>query len=134
MAGLSPDKVKQTFFLLALVVLSGMLMYMLRDFFTSFLGALTIYILFQRPLHYLTEKKKWPKVLVVTMLMLLSVVILILPLGLLSVMLSSKAEYLVQHYTQLLQIVKDWSNTISDRFGINLLSGETIASWCWAEP
>jgi predicted PurR-regulated permease PerM len=126
MTGLAPEKVKQTFFLLALTSLTIMLLYMLRDYFTSFLGAATFYIIFRTPLHYLTEKKRWPKLLVVIILMLVSVIILVLPLGLLSVMLSSKAQYLIQHYTQMVGSVKEWSNSISGRFGVNLLSDETI--------
>jgi predicted PurR-regulated permease PerM len=126
MAGFAPEKVKQTFFLLALSALSIMLLYMLRDYFTSFLGAATFYIIFRSPLHYLHEKKKWPKLLVVIILMLLSVIILVLPLGLLSVMLSSKAQYMIQHYTQMIGAVKGWSNSISGSFGVNVLSDDTL--------
>ncbi len=126
MAGFPADKVKQTYFLLALTALSALLVYMLRDYISSFLGATTLYILLRGPLHYLNEKKKWPKGLTVTLLMLLSMVMLILPLALLSMMLSSKAQYIVQHYTDLLQMVKKWNGSISARWGVNLLSEETI--------
>ena len=58
MTGFAPEKVKQTFFLLALSSISIMLLYMVRDYFTSFLGAATFYIIFRAPLNNLTEKKK----------------------------------------------------------------------------
>jgi predicted PurR-regulated permease PerM len=124
--GLSPEKVKQTFFLLSLALLGGMLAYTVREYISSFLGATTIYIIFRRPLYYLLETKKWPKGLAVPLLMVLSVLILIIPVGLLSVMLSAKAQYLVQHYAQFLQMVKGWNSMISERFNIDLLSDDTI--------
>ena len=106
MDGFGADKVKQTYFLLVLTILGSLLAYMLRDYISSFLGAVTIYILLRGPLHYLNEKKKWPKVLTITLLMLLSLVMLVLPLGVISVMMSSKVEYLVKHYAEFLQIIK----------------------------
>ena len=126
MEGFSAAKVKQGYFLLALTILGSLLAYMLRDYISSFLGAVTIYILLRGPLHYLNETKKWPKVLTVSLLMLLSLVMLILPLGLISVMMSSKVQYMVQHYAEFLQIIKGWNNTISGRLHINLLSDDTI--------
>jgi predicted PurR-regulated permease PerM len=126
MAGFSADKVKQTYFLLALTVLGSLLAYLLRDYISSLLGATTIYILLRRPLHYLTEERKWSLTLTVVLLMLLSLVLLTLPIGLISVMLTSKAEYMVQHYEGFLQILKGWNHEISGRFNIDLLSDDSI--------
>ena len=126
MAGFQADKVKQTYFLLALTILGSLLAYLLRDYISSLLGATTIYILLRRPLHYLTEVRKWPRTSTVVLLMLLSLVALILPLGLISVMLSSKASYMVQHYAEFLQILKGWNNEIAGRFNIDLLSDDSI--------
>ena len=126
MAGFQADKVKQTYFLLALTILGSLLAYLLRDYISSLLGATTIYILVRRPLHYLTVEQKWNRTGTVVLLMLLSLVALILPLGLISVMLSSKAAYMVQHYAEFLQILKGWNNEIAGRFNIDLLSDDSI--------
>jgi predicted PurR-regulated permease PerM len=126
MAGFSADKVKQTYFLVTLTILGCLLAFLLRDYISSLLGATTIYILLRRPLSYLTEIRKWHKTATVILLMLLSMVVLILPLGLVSVMLSSKAEYMVQHYAEFLQILKGWNNLVSDKLNINLLSDDTL--------
>lgn len=127
MEGLSAQKVKQVYFLVALTLLGCLLAYFLKEYISSFLGAATIYILLRSPLHYLSVAKKWPKLLAVTLLMLLSVVMLILPLGLLSVMLSSKAQYLVEHYAYFLDIIRKWNQTISAQFNINLFSEDTLS-------
>lgn len=127
MSGFSKDKVKQTYFLLTLTVLACLLGYLLRDYISSLLGATTIYILLRSPLTYLTEVRGWNKTLTVALLMIFSLFVLILPLGLVSVMLSSKAQYMVQHYAEFLQIVKGWNSQISQQFGIDLLSDEALA-------
>jgi predicted PurR-regulated permease PerM len=126
MAGFSAEKVKQTYFLVTLTILGCFLAYLMRDYISSLLGATTIYILLRRPFHYLTEVRKWHKTLTFSVLMILSVVVLILPLGLISVMLSSKAQYMVQHYAEFLQILKGWNAEISARTHIDLLSEDTI--------
>ena len=126
MLGFSNDKVKQAYFLLAITILACVLGYVLREYISSFLGAATIYILFRGTLHHLTEKKRWPKVLTVTLLLLLSVGIVLVPVGLVSYMLSTKAQYLVQHYAEFMQILKGWNDTFSAEFGVNIFSGETI--------
>ena len=126
MSGFSKDKVKQTYFLLTLTVLACLLGYLLRDYISSLLGATTIYILLRSPLTYLTEVRKWNKTLTVALLMIFSLFVLILPLGLVSIMLSSKAQYMVQHYAEFLQIIKGWNNQLSQQFGLNLLSDETL--------
>ena len=126
MATFSKDKVKQTYFLLTLTVLGCLLGYLLREYISSFLGATTIYILLRRPLYYLTDERKWDKTLTVALLMIFSLFVLILPLGLVSLMLSSKAEYMVQHYAEFLQIIKGWNSQLSQQMGVDLLSEDTI--------
>ena len=46
---------------------------------------------------YLTEKKKWRKGWTTLLLMLVSFIVILLPVGLLINMLSSKVSYAIQH-------------------------------------
>jgi predicted PurR-regulated permease PerM len=127
MTGFPKEKVKQAYFLVALTALACLLAFYLREYISSFLGAATIFILVRRPLYYFTEKKsKWRKLLVVITLMLMSLVLLVLPITLISFMLSSKVQYVLQHYASLLQSVKEWNDRISQRFGMNVLSNDTL--------
>ena len=122
----SHDKVKQFYFLAILTIMGSVLGYMLRDYISSFLGAATLYIVFRDPLYRLTEMKKWNKVLAVSVLIVISMVVVLIPIGLLSYMLSSKAQYMVQHYAEFLDIVKGWNENLSTNYGINLISQESI--------
>ncbi len=120
------QKIKQAYFLFFLTIMGALLFYWMKDFISSFLGALTMYILMRKPLLYLQEQKRWNKTLVVVLLMLASILLLILPVGLTTMMLSSKVGYLVEHYKEFLTILQRYSAEISQRFGIDILSNDTI--------
>ncbi len=123
------DKLKQTIFILALFVLGGVLYWYLRAFLSPLLGATIIYILIRRPYFYLTEstKKKWPRSLAALLLMFISFIIVVLPVLLLSFMLSNKVNYLILHYKDILTIAQGFSEQAKDYLGINLVSADTVS-------
>jgi predicted PurR-regulated permease PerM len=125
---LDKDKLKQVIFIVALFVLAGFLFWMLKGFLSAFLGALVFYILLRQPLFYLTEKvkRKWNKTLAVAVLMGVSFLILVLPVLLVTIMLSGKVGYLIDHYGDILRIAEEWSRKAEIYTGVNLLSGETV--------
>ncbi|MBS1624058.1 MAG: AI-2E family transporter [Bacteroidetes bacterium] len=127
MKGFSNDSVKQFYFLAVLTTLGCILGYMLRDYISSFLGAATLYIVFRQPLLYLTERRGWRKTIAVSLLIVVSMVVVLIPIGLLSYMLSSKAQYLVEHYAEFLDIVKGWNDHLAAGYGVNLISQESIS-------
>lgn len=125
---LDSDKLKQTIFVVALFALGGFLFWMLKGFLSAFLGALIFYVLLRRPLFYLTEKakRKWNHTLAVVVLMLCSFLVMVLPVLLVSVMLSGKISYVINHYEDILRLAEEWSAKAEAYLGFNLLTGETI--------
>ena len=123
------DKLKQTIFILAIFLLGGILYWYLRTFLSPFLGATIIYILIRRPFFYLTEKpvKKWPRPLAALLLMFISFVIVVMPVLLLSFMLSNKVNYLVLHYKDILLLAQGFSEQAKDYLGIDLVSADTVS-------
>lgn len=122
---LNNDKLKQVIFIVALIGLGGFLFWMLKGFLSAFLGATIFYIVFRKPLFKLTEVRKWPKPLAILLLMLTSFVILILPIALVSVMLSGKISYLIAHFDEILQMLQNQSDKLSAWIGVELLSKDT---------
>lgn len=125
---LDKDKLKQVIFIISLFVLGGFLFWMLKGFLSAFLGALVFYVLLRQPLFYLTEKakRKWNNTLAVAMLMCVSFLVLVLPVLLVTLMLSGKVGYLIDHYEDILRIAEEWSRKAEEYTGVNLLSGETV--------
>lgn len=124
---LNNDQLKQSIFLIALFVLGGFLFYLLSGFLSAFLGAVVFYVLLRQPYFYLTQKakRKWNRTLAVSVLMFLSFLVLVLPVLLVSVMLSGKVGYLITHYEEILVLFQNASNQIKDYVGIDLFSADT---------
>ncbi|MFN8322284.1 MAG: AI-2E family transporter [Chitinophagales bacterium] len=126
---LNNDKLKQSLFLLVLFVLGAFLFYLLKSFLSSFLGALVFYVLLRNPYFYLTEKakRKWNTSLATAALMFVSFMVLVLPVLLVSLMLSGKVSYLINHYEEILHLAQEWSNRAKDYLGVDLLSQDTVS-------
>src|SRR5688572_1219627 len=121
---LDNDKLKQWIFLIALFVLGGFVFYLLSGFLSAFLGAVVFYILLRNPFFYLTEKakRKWNRNLAVVLLMFISFLVLVMPVLLVSVMLSSKVSYIIMHYRDILSLAQEWSLKAKEYLGVDLIT------------
>ena len=120
------NRVRQFFFIILILLLGLLLFLELYSFLPALLGAITIYVLLHKWMFYLTEKKKWRKGWTAVLLMLFSVIVILLPVGLLVNMLSSKVSYVVQHSDELVTSLKKVVGNIETRFDIKLASDENI--------
>ncbi len=128
------NRIRQFFFIVMLLLLGILLFLELYSFLPALLGAITLYILLHRIMFFLTEKKKWRKGWTAILLMLASFIIILLPVGLLINMLSSKITYAVQHSAELVEALKKVVNNLEVKYDVTLVSdqninklGETIA-------
>ena len=102
----SQERIRQIFFIV-LILLLGILLFMeLYSFVPAMLGAITLYILMRRWMYHLTEQRKWGSGWAATLLMLLSFIVILLPVGLLANMLTSKISYAISHSTELIAALK----------------------------
>ena len=111
-----------------LFVLGGFLFWLLKGFLSAFLGALVFYVLLRQPFFYLTQKAKhkWNKLLATGALMFASFLVLVMPVLLVSVMLSGKISYLIANYEDILHIGQEWSNKAKVYLGMDLLSQDSV--------
>ncbi|MFZ9387929.1 MAG: AI-2E family transporter [Chitinophagaceae bacterium] len=123
---ISQNRVRQFFFILIILLLFILLFLELYSFLPALLGSITLYILLNRWMFYLNEKKKWHKGGTALLLMLFSLVVILLPVGLLVNMLSSKVNYAIQHSAELTEALKKVVTNIETRFDISLASEENI--------
>lgn len=126
---LDNSKVKQVLFLIAIIGLGAFLFWLLKGFLSSFLGALIFYIILRQPLFQLSArvKHKWQEQVIIVVLLLVSFLVLILPILLVSIMLSSKLTYLVAHYQDFLNLARQWSEKLQEFIGIDVLLPETVS-------
>lgn len=120
------NRIRQFFFILIILMLGILLFLQLQSFLPALLGAITLYILLHRWMFALTEKKKWRKGWTAILLMFFSIIVILLPVGLLVNMLSSKVSYAIQHSEELVGALKKLVADIEQRFDVTVASDENI--------
>ncbi|HVI48297.1 MAG TPA: AI-2E family transporter [Chitinophaga sp.] len=122
MSYLDNDRLKQIGFLLLILFLAVLLFMELYTFFPGFLGAVTLYVMCRKWMFRLVEKRKWKPTLAAALLMVLSFLIILLPVGMLINMLTAKVAYAVNHSSELISAIKQVNHQVQESMGINLLS------------
>lgn len=123
---ISQNRVRQIFFIILILLIGILLFLQLATFVPAVLGAITLYVLLRKWMFYLTLKKKWRKGWTAVLLMLLSFIIILLPVGLLANMLSSKISDAIHHSAEITAALKKVVADIEGRFSITLASEENI--------
>jgi len=120
------NRIRQIFFLLIIVLLGLLLFLELYSFLPALLGAITLYIVMRKAMFYLTLKKNWRKSLAAVLLMFISMLVILLPIGVLINMLSSKVTYAIGHSNELVDALKKIVSDLELRFSVELVSDENI--------
>ncbi len=120
------NRIRQFFFIIIILLLVILLFFQLYSFVPALLGAITLYVLLHKWMFFLTEKKKWRKGWTALLLMFFSLVVILLPVGLLINLLSSKVNYVVQHSAELTVALKKVVANVEQQFNITLASDENI--------
>ncbi len=123
---INQNQLRQFFFIILILLLGILLFTELYAFFPALLGAITLYVLLHKWMLYLTEKKKWRTGWTAILLMLFSFIVILLPVGLLINMLSSKVSYAIQHSAELTEALKKVVADIELQFNITLASEANI--------
>lgn len=120
------NRIRQIFFLAAIVLLGYLLVKQLSSFLPAVLGALTLYIITRKWLFYLIEVRHWKRSLAAAALMTLTLLIILIPILALVQMMSSKVAYAVEHSNELVNSLKVLIERIEQRFGTDLVNTENI--------
>ncbi len=120
-----PEKVRQFFFIVVLMILGIILFTYLKLFLPSFLGAITLYVLMRKYVKRMIVKK-WSPATAALLLMLFSFLIILLPVFVFVNTVSSKIGYVINHSTEITGSVIVFLKNMESRLGYHFLSEETI--------
>ncbi len=120
------NRLRQIFFIIIIMMLGILLFIELQAFLPALLGAITLYIMLHKWMDYLTEKRKWGKGLSSLLLMFFSFIVILLPIGMLVNMLSSKVTYAIQHSSEFVVAIKKVVANIEQQYNIVLASDSNI--------
>lgn len=126
MSYLDNDRLKQIGFLIFIVFLTVLLFLETYTYFPGFLGAVTFYVMSRKYMFRLTEQRKWRKSLAATLIMVISFLVILVPVGMLINLLMSKISYAASHSTELLNGAKELSAKLDNQLGFNLLTPERL--------
>jgi predicted PurR-regulated permease PerM len=125
MERLSPRLVRQLFILLIILSLGGLIFGELLPYISGILGAITFYVLLRGLMRRMLDKG-WNPTLSVTILMVASFILILVPVLGIILMLSSKVSKAIQNSEKVIEAAKAQLVQIETISGINL--GEKIDS------
>ena len=121
-----PDgRIRQLTFIAVLVLLGYILFAELKSFIPAFLGALTLYVIMRKWMFRLIYIRKWKPSWSAAMLMLASFLIILVPIGTVINMLSSKINFAIQHSSELVTAIKSFVKNIERKTGHEMFNDET---------
>lgn len=126
MQQLNTVKLRQLSFYAALVFLGIFFLLQLSSFIPSLLGAITFYVLLDKPMHYLVNTKRWNQRLAVMVLIISSFIMILLPISLFVNVLYNKIGFAVQHSNEVAAGLKHFISNIESSFHITIINKGNI--------
>jgi predicted PurR-regulated permease PerM len=122
------DKIRQLFFISILLLLGWVLFGELKGFIPAFLGALTMYVIMRKWMFRMVSVRKWRPAMSAALLMTLSFLIILVPIGAVVNMLSSKINFAIQHSSELVSSLEVFVKSAQQKTGVNFINGDNIKS------
>ncbi len=124
----TPDKLKlKQWFILSAILCSGLaILWSLRGFLTSLLGALIFFVLFRPLMLRLVDVRGWKKGRAAWLILVISFLIFIVPLAVLGYLLYHEIMLFASSPSALLEYVNSIDKLTQQTFGFELLSDESI--------
>ena len=115
------NKIRQLTFYALLLFLSVFLFLKMNAFLSSFLGAMTFYMLSRKIMHNLVEKRKWKKNLAALLILIVSFLVILFPIWLLVNLLITRVGYVISNSNEIIAAVNTLAKNLGTRFHIDLM-------------
>ena len=128
---LSPRLVRQLFILLIIISLGGLIFRELLPYISGILGAITFYVLLRGLMSWMLDKG-WNPTLSVSILMVASFILILVPVLGIILMLSSKVSRAIQNSEKVIEAAKAQLVQIETMSGINLgdkIDSTAVTDW-----
>lgn len=119
-------KIKQFFLILLIVAMLFLIVFNLKLFIPSVLGAITLYVVSRKYNFYLQETKKWKPSLAATAIMIATLVVLILPIYFIVDLLIEKLGNADAYMEQFNAFLDKIHNFVMEKVHIDILSKENL--------
>ncbi|HSC52940.1 MAG TPA: AI-2E family transporter [Phnomibacter sp.] len=121
-----PKVIRQVLLLLLVFALGFLISKQMQYFLGAFMGAVAMYVLLRNLMAYLVYKRKWSRGLAATLLMVVSLVIIVLPLGWVVNVVIDAIKPMLQDTSGLEKSVDSIDNFLHRKYGVDVLSPDTM--------
>lgn len=131
MQSIHQDIIRQLFTLILILALGFLIFWKLLPFMSGILGAITLYIISQKPMQKLSNKG-WNPSLAAALIMFISFVGILVPVSLIVIMLSNKVRNALNKTEEVIDFLKEELSILESRFNIELFSSfnsNDIVNW-----
>jgi predicted PurR-regulated permease PerM len=118
--------VKKWLAYIAINLFGLIIIYLLRDFITPFLGAIIFYVLFKPLMDKLVDKYKWKENSAVLLIILLSFISILIPIMSLTLLLYSKMSVVLNDPSSLINLTHIIDTKVQNSLGIELFTDANI--------
>ena len=123
---INQDRIRQIAFMACIGFIGVILASKFASFLSAFLGALTLYIIMRKMMTWLMTKWGWKRNLAAAALMFVSFVVILIPIGILAIMLTSKISFAIEHSNEVVASIQKFVQNLESEYGINLISQENL--------
>jgi len=123
---IAANKIRQIIFLSSIITLGILLFLQMTFLLSSFLGAITLYMILRKPMYKLVYEKRWKKWVSATMLMIISFVCIAIPFIWVGFVLVEKISPLISNPEIITQTAYKIQEYLNARFGLNILTESNI--------
>ena len=117
-----PKIIRQVFMILLILSMGSLIFKEMLPYLTGVLGAVTIYVLFRNWMASLVKDKKWKPSMAALLIMVLSFVGILIPIGGVIWMLGNKIGRAVNNSEQVVNAFKDQLGKVQDYLGFDITS------------
>lgn len=117
---------RQISFFILLILIAYLLFVNLSAFLTSFLGAVTFYVLLRKWNNNLVAKRKWKKGRAALLLMAFAILVIAVPVYLFGNMIGGRIASVVGQSNKVIGTINQFADNIQTKYKIEILSKENI--------
>ena len=131
MTALKPRLVRQLFLIIIIVFLTILIFQEIIPYLSGVLGAVTLFVLLRKWMEKLADRN-WGRAWAASFLMFMSFIVILVPIGLIVMMLTSKISKAVNNSTRVVQAVKGQISSWQSDLGFNIsdnIDTQSITEW-----
>ncbi|MBK9735652.1 MAG: AI-2E family transporter [Saprospiraceae bacterium] len=121
-----PNTIRQVFFICLLVFLGYLIVSQLYFMLGAFLGAITLYVILMHPMKYLVVVKNWKPWLASLTLMMLSLIIMVIPIGYLTSVAIERIMPVINNPEILKDVVSQVNLYLLTNYNIDILKSDNV--------